>query len=284
MLKEDGSPASCILPLKCRGVNAFHPSGRYFASGRDVWSLNDDYTAAALILTLPSPPSDDDDDDDDCVILAFHPSGRYLATGEVQKNGVTKENDRGESQSFITKLWALNEDYSAASCVSTLPPQTEYPATQYRIFNCSLSTLHAAFHPSGRYLATGHHKLRMWALKDDCSAATYVPSFGRMDDGKCGPFRDHEHSIDHMAFHPSWLYLVTSTATRKYKYGCPHPSRQLWAVKADCSSAETIYSQNLIQQTEYQNRNVAFHPSGNQVAILVRSQTYKDALLIRQLK
>ena len=88
MLKEDGSPASCILPLKCRGVKAFHPSGRYFASGRDVWSLNDDCTAAALIVTLPSLPSD-------CVILAFHPSGRYLATGEVQKNGVTKKNEQG---------------------------------------------------------------------------------------------------------------------------------------------------------------------------------------------
>ena len=65
---------------------------------RDVWSFNEEFTgAAALVATLPSPPSD-------CVILAFHSSGRYLATGEVRKNGVTKENNRGESQSFITKL------------------------------------------------------------------------------------------------------------------------------------------------------------------------------------
>ena len=162
-----------------------------------------------MLVTLPSLPSD-------CVILAFHPSGRYLATGEVQENGVTKRNDQGESQSFITKLWALTEACSAASCVSTLPPQTEHPATQCRMFNCRLHTLHAAFHPSGRYLAAGHHKLRMWALKDDCSAATCVPSFGRMADGRT--YDEYEHSIYHMAFHPSWLYLVTSTATRKCKY------------------------------------------------------------------
>jgi hypothetical protein len=283
VLKEDGSPASCILPLKCSGVDAFHPSGRYFASGRDVWSLNEDFTAAALVVTLPSPSSD-------CVILAFHPSGRYLATGEVQENGVTEENKRGaESQSFITKLWALNEDCSAASCVSTLPPQTEYPATQYRLFNCGLSTLHAAFHPSGRYLATGHHKLRMWALKDDCSAATYVPSFGLMGDNNIQSGRmscEYEHSIYHMAFHPSWLYLVTSTGTSKYKYTNrgSYPSRQLWAVKADCSAAETIYSQNGIQETKDQNGNFAFHPSGNQVAVSVQSQNYAGALHIRQLK
>ena len=121
----------------------------------------------------------------------------------------------------------------------------------------------------------------MWALKDDCSAATYVPSFGRMADGrKCD---EHEHSIYHMAFHPSWLYLVTSTATRKCKY-THHPSRQLWALKADCSAAETIYSQNVIRQTENQNGNFAFHPSGNQVAILVRSKNDTNAVLIRQLK
>jgi WD40 repeat protein len=210
VLKEDGSPASCILPLKCEEVNVFHPSGRYFASGKDVWSLNDDYTATALILTLPSPPSD-------CVILAFHPSGRYLATGEVQKNGVTKENKRGESQSFITKLWAVKEDYSAASCVSTLPPETEYPSV-HRLYNIyGLSSLHAAFHPSGRYLVTGHHRLRMWALKDDCSEATYVSSFGPMGDNNRRCSDEYEHSITHMAFHPSWLYLVTSTATGKYK-------------------------------------------------------------------
>jgi WD40 repeat protein len=241
--------------------------------------LKEDFTAAALVVTLPSPPSN-------CVILAFHPSGRHVATGEVQKNGVTKENDpleRGISQSFITKLWVLNEDYTAASCLTTLPPQTEYPATQARLYNCGLGTLHAAFHPSGRFLATGHHQLRMWALKDDCSAATHVSTFGRMNDGRRG-ICDNEHSIAHMAFHPSWLYLVTSTATRKYKYTnwSSYPSRQLWAVKADCSAARTIYSQNYIQQPEHGNRNFAFHPSGNQVA--VQPNYHTDILHIRQLK
>jgi hypothetical protein len=94
-LKEDGSPASCILYLKCRGVNAFHPSGRSFASDRDVWSFNEDFTAAALVVTLPSPPSD-------CVILAFHPSGRYLATGKRER--CNKKKRPGDT------LWALNED------------------------------------------------------------------------------------------------------------------------------------------------------------------------------
>jgi WD40 repeat protein len=57
VLKEDGSPASCILPLKCCGVNAFHPSGRYLATGSfdrsvKLWALNEDCSAETCVLTL----------------------------------------------------------------------------------------------------------------------------------------------------------------------------------------------------------------------------------------
>jgi WD40 repeat protein len=196
-------------------VHAFHPSGRYFASGMDLWAVNEGFSAATLLVTLPSATSVSG-------ILAFHPSGRYLATAEVQINVI---NGKAESKPYITKLWALKEDCGAATCVLVLPQETE--RNPYGWLNpCGLHSLRASFHPSGRYLATGHHSLKIWALKDDCSDATPV----------CVTCVDH---ITHMAFHPSWLYLVITTHN-SYSMCKTFPHTELFAVEADCSEIEVI--------------------------------------------
>ena len=215
-LNRDCSPASCVLPLECV-VRAFHPSGRYFTSGMDLWAVNEGFSAATLLVTLPSATSASG-------ILAFHPSGRYLATAEVQKNVI---NGKAELL-YITKLWVLKEDCGAATCVLVLPPETE--VNPYGSWSAgSLHSLRASFHPSGRHLATGHHNLKMWALKDDCSEATPL---WHVSSGSS----DH---ITHMAFHPSRLYLVITTYN-SYCMRKTFPCTELFAVEADCSEIEVI--------------------------------------------
>jgi WD40 repeat protein len=59
--------------------------------------------------------------------VAFHPSAPYLATG---------------SEDCTAKLWLLNADCSAVTCISTLSGHRK-----------SVSSV--AFHPSSPYLATG---------------------------------------------------------------------------------------------------------------------------------
>ena len=61
--------------------------------------------------------------------VAFHPSAPYLATG---------------SRDYTAKLWLLNADCSAATCVSTLQGHSS-PVTS------------VAFHPTAPLLATGSY-------------------------------------------------------------------------------------------------------------------------------
>ena len=104
--------------------------------------------------------------------VAFHPSAPYLATCSNDKTA---------------KLWLLNADCSAATCVSTLQGHSH-----------SVSSV--AFHPSAPCLATGSwdKTAKLWLLNADCSAVTCVSTL-----------RGHSNSVISVAFHPSSPYLAT---------------------------------------------------------------------------
>ena len=127
--------------------------------------------------------------------VAFHPSAPYLATG---------------SGDNTAKLWLLNADCSAATCVSTLQGH-------------SSGVLSVAFHPSAPYLATGSSDktAKLWLLNSDCSAATCVSTL-----------RGHSDRVTSVAFHPSAPYLATGSddATPSFRRRQYFPRRK-WPVK-----------------------------------------------------
>ena len=75
--------------------------------------------------------------------VAFHPSAPYLATG---------------SSDNTAKLWLLNADCSAATCVSTLQGHSRGHVS----WGGSVNSV--AFHPSALYLATGSNDdaVKLW--------------------------------------------------------------------------------------------------------------------------
>jgi hypothetical protein len=205
--------------------------------------------------------------------VAFHPSAPYLATGGHEKT---------------SKLWLLNADCSAATCVSTLQghsdlvwcvafhPSAPYLATgsldktsKLWLLNadCSaatcVSTLQGhsdlvrcvAFHPSAPYLATGSHDktVKLWLLNADCSAATCVSTLQ-------GFHSDHVTSV---AFHPSAPYVATSSHDMTAK---------LWQLNADCSAATCVYT---LRGHSKSVSRVAFHPSAPYLATCSTDDTAK---------
>jgi WD40 repeat protein len=119
--------------------------------------------------------------------VAFHPSqdsSPYLATG---------------SHDSTVKLWLLNADCSAPTCVSTI--QTD---------ETKQSVHSVAFHPSAPYLVTGNCYFRRnclwWLLNADCSAATCVSTL-----------QGHSRGVNSVAFHPSAPYLATGSSDNTAK-------------------------------------------------------------------
>ena len=112
--------------------------------------------------------------------VAFHASAPYLAT---------------RSYDDTAKLWLLNADCSAATCVSTLQGHS----------NCVYSV---AFHPSAPYLATGSSDgtAKLWLLNADCSAATCVFTL-----------QGHKGAVNFVALHPSAPYLATGSCDETAK-------------------------------------------------------------------
>jgi len=106
--------------------------------------------------------------------VAFHPSAPYLATGSFDRTA---------------KLWLLNADCSAATCVSTLQGHSDWVRS-------------VAFHPSAPYLATGSidGTAKLWLLNADCSAATCVSTL-----------QGHSSIVLSVAFHPTAPYLATGS-------------------------------------------------------------------------
>jgi len=106
--------------------------------------------------------------------VAFHPSAPYLATGSLDNTA---------------KLWLLNADCSAATCVSTLQGHRNIVTS-------------VAFHPSAPYLATGSGDgtAKLWLLNTDCSAATCVSTL-----------EGHSLGVSSVGFHPSAPYLATGS-------------------------------------------------------------------------
>ena len=87
------------------------------------------------------------------------------------------------------KLWRLNSDCSAASCVATLQGHSN-------------SVCSVAFHASLPILATGSgdKTAKLWRLNSDCSAASCVATL-----------QGHSSTVRSVAFHASLPILATGS-------------------------------------------------------------------------
>ena len=188
-----------------------------------MWQLNSDNLAATCVATLEEHKGKWYNSDHSVSSVAFHPTAPILATGSYDET---------------VKLWRLNSDNSAATCVATL-----------RGHYCNVLTV--AFHPTAPILASGSENrfFKLWRLNSDNSAAVGVLTVDT-----------HSSGIYSVAFHPIQPILATG--------GCDRTAK-LWRLNSDCSDATCVATLELTdvmaKQTDQKNHNnyidVAFHPT-----------------------
>ncbi len=148
-----------------------------------VWLLNADCAAATSVCTLERQG-----ELSKISSLAFHPTAPFVVTGL---------NPRCFDDKTV-KVWLLNADCTAASCVCTLEGHTYNGVTS------------VAFHPTAPYLATGSSDgtAKVWLLNADCTAATIVCTLkGHKILDTEGRYWDSD--VLAVAFHPTAPYIIT---------------------------------------------------------------------------
>lgn len=262
-------PAECCATLKAHDdwvtSVAFHPSGRYIATGSHdktvkLWRLNQRCAAAECVSTLHIGKKR-------AFVLArgssvaFHPSASYLAIADADGTSLWRINKECSGAKFQLRLattpaecvfhvafhpsapclvtasshgssiWRINTDCTAVQRASKELEDDEGGRASYS----------AAFHPSEPYLATGSHGIcRLWQLNRDGTVVDRVLKL-----------RGHDvfHPVHSVAFHPSALVVAS---------GSGDGSAKLWQFNADCSDSKCLMTLEGRGGPVY---SVAFHPS-----------------------
>jgi WD40 repeat protein len=211
---------------------AFHPSGEFLATGSHdetvkLWQLSPDRSSASCVATL-------DGHKGAVLSVAFHPNGEFLATGS---------NDR------TAKLWKLSSDRSSATCVATLEGREDAQGRS------SGSVNSVAFHPRGRFLATGSYNrtAMLWKLTKSANtlSATLVRNFS---DESSGP----DTSVVSVAFDPTGHFLATGNTDNTVKLWKLSRSK----VRFSASCVATLVPDKLGKKNAKASiLSIAFHPT-----------------------
>ena len=164
--------------------------------------------------------------------VAFHPSGEFLATG---------------SHDETVKLWQLSADRSSATCVLTLEGRDEAQEKS------SGPVGSVAFHPRGRFLATGSYNAAMlWKITKSANtlSATLVQSFS---DESSGP----DTSVVSVAFDPTGHFLATGDTDNTVKLW--KLSRSKVRFSASCV-ATMVPEKRDKKKAKTSILSIAFHP------------------------
>ena len=166
--------------------------------------------------------------------VAFHPTAPLLATGS--------DDNTAKLWKLKKKKFSFNLSYNwSATCVATLRGHT-------------YSVESVAFHPNGRFLATGSEDLtaKLWRLSSDNSSATCVATL-----------QDYRGSVLSVAFHPTAPLMATAGGDNIVK---------LWRLSSDNSSATCVA---ILQGHSGYVRSVAFHPTAPLLATGSKDHTAK---------
>ena len=216
--------------------------------------------------------------------VAFDPTGRLLATG---------------SRDGFTKVWRVSTNGAAATAVSTLDADDGSRDLYSDVFS-------VAFHPSGRFLATGSwdKTAKLWRVSPDndtiwtcvstlAGHSDWVKSVAFDPTGRfvaTGSFdktarvwrmspdgaaatcvatlAGHSSIVYSVAFHPSGQFLVTGSGDNTVK---------LWRFPLDRLKPDRLNPECIETLTGHTApvTSVAFHPSGNLLATGSRDTTAK---------